>query len=261
MNALRLAFREFTFDLKRFWRDPQTLFFTVGLPLLYLFIFASIFGSQREPVEGLPGTIKESEFYVGGIIVIGVISAALSNLASTLVQERESGNLKRLRSTPLPTGIFIAGYVATALVISVLLSTLVMLLGRIAYGVPIPSATLPAFIVTVVVGAIAFSCLAFAFTCIIRRQRAATPVLFGVTLALFFISGNFFPLNKLPAAWTTVDNVFPVHHFNIAMWTIFNPQTTGSGVRWEDLGVIALWGLAGALIAGRFFRWMPTGDA
>jgi ABC-2 type transport system permease protein len=260
MSALRLAFREFTLDLKRFWRDPQTLFFTVGLPLLYLFIFASIFGSQRESVEGLPGRIKGTEFYVGGIIVIGVISAAFSNLASTLVQERESGNLKRLRSTPLPTGIFIAGYVATALVISVLLSILVMLLGRIAYGVPIPSATMPAFIVTVLVGATAFSCLAFAFTGIVRRQRAATPMVFGVTLALFFISGNFFPLNKLPAVWTVVDNVFPVYHFNTAMWTIFTHQTTGTGFRWGDLGVIALWGLAGGLIAARFFRWMPTGD-
>lgn len=260
MSALHLALREFKFDLKSFWRDPQTVFFTVGLPLLYLFIFATIFGSQREPVEGLTGRIKGSEFYVGGIIVIGVISAAFSNVASTLVQERESGNLKRLRSTPLPTGVFIAGYVATALVIAVLLSALVTLLGQIAYGVPIPSATMPAFVVTVLVGAAAFSCLAFAFTRVVRRQRAATPVLFGVTLALFFISGNFFPLNKLPAAWTAVDNFFPVHHFNTAMWTIFNPHTIGSGFRWEDLGVIALWGLAGALIAGRFFRWLPTGD-
>ena len=32
MNSFALAFREFKFDQKSFWRDPQTVFFTVGLP-------------------------------------------------------------------------------------------------------------------------------------------------------------------------------------------------------------------------------------
>jgi ABC-2 type transport system permease protein len=258
MNTVNLAIREFRFDQKSFWRDPQTVFFIVGLPLLYLFIFATIFGSQTMP--GQSGALKGTAFYVAGIIVIGVISAAFTNLSFTLVQERESGNLKRLRNTPLRTSVFIAGYVATALLIAVLLSALVMLLGRIPYGVPIPGATMPAFVVTVLVAAASFSCLAFAFTVAIRQQRAAQAMVMAVTLTLFFISGNFFPVSKAPAALTTIANLFPVRHFNTAMWTVFNPHTTGMGFQWADIGVIALWGLAGLLIAVRYFQWKPTGD-
>ncbi len=36
MNTFNLTIREFKFDQKSFWRDPQTVFFTIGLPLLYL---------------------------------------------------------------------------------------------------------------------------------------------------------------------------------------------------------------------------------
>ncbi len=258
MNSFALAFREFKFDQKSFWRDPQTVFFTVGLPLLYLFIFATIFGHQKGFLAGPHGAMKGTAFYVAGIIVIGVISAAFSNLASALVLERESGNLKRLRSTPLRTGIFITGYVATALLMAVLLAALVMVLGRVAYGVPIPGATMPAFVATVLVGAASFSCLAFAFTLVVRSQRAAQAMIIAVILTLFFISGNFFPVNKAPAALTTIAGFFPVRHFNTAMWTVFNPHTTGMGFQWTDIGVIALWGLAGLLIAVRFFRWQPT---
>jgi ABC-2 type transport system permease protein len=103
MNSVNLAIREFKFDQKSFWRDPQSVFFTVGMPLLYLFIFATIFGSGTTTMAGQAGELKGTEFYVAGIIVIGVISATFMYLASELVLERESGNLKRLRSTPLQT--------------------------------------------------------------------------------------------------------------------------------------------------------------
>ena len=192
--------------------------------------------------------------------VIGVISAAFSNPAFTVAQQRESGNLKRLRNTPLRTSVAIAGYVATALLITILLSALVMVLGRIAYGVPIPGATMPAFAVTVLVAAASFSCLAFALTVAIRQQRAAQAVIMAVTLTLFFISGNFFPVSKAAAALTTIANLFPVRHFNTAMWTVFNAHSTGMGFQWTDIGVIALLGLAGLLIAVRYFRWKPAGE-
>ena len=37
----------------------------------------------------------------------------------------------------------------------------------------------------------------------------------------------------------------------------FNPFEDGSGLRLGDLAVIAAWGVAGALIALRRFRWEP----
>jgi len=55
-------------------------------------------------------------------------------------------------------------------------------------------------------------------TVVVRSATAAMPLLFAVTLALFFLSGNFFATDSAPAAWRAVANVFPVRHFLTAGW-------------------------------------------
>jgi YidC/Oxa1 family membrane protein insertase len=40
VSGVRLAVHQFRFDQKVFWRNPASVFFTVMLPLIFLFIFA-----------------------------------------------------------------------------------------------------------------------------------------------------------------------------------------------------------------------------
>lgn len=54
-----------------------------------------------------------------------------------------------------------------------------------------------------------------------------------------------------------VGYLFPVRHFAEAMQSAYNPFETGSGFELQHLAVIALWGVAGALLALRFFTWEP----
>jgi len=96
------------------------------------------------------------------------------------------------------------------------------------------------------------------FTVLIRKATAAMPVLFAVTLALFFLSGNFFATDSAPTAMLTVASIFPVRHFYTAMLTAFNPHVTGLGLALGDLAVVGLWGLAGGIAALRTFRWTPV---
>jgi hypothetical protein len=41
------------------------------------------------------------------------------------------------------------------------------------------------------------------------------------------------------------------------MLTAFNPHTSGSGITWTGLAVIAAWGIGALLLSTRFFRWTP----
>jgi hypothetical protein len=50
---------------------------------------------------------------------------------------------------------------------------------------------------------------------------------------------------------------FPVHALADALLAAYNPHTTGSGLRWGDLAVLAAWGAAGLIIAVRRFSWLP----
>jgi ABC-2 type transport system permease protein len=168
--------------------------------------------------------------------------------------------LKRLRSTPLPTWIVLAAHVLTALAASIVLAILVAGCGALAFEVDLPGRRTPAALVTLVVGAVSCSLAALPFSVLVRRASAALPMAFGVSLGLFFLSGNFFPGKDLPTNLTSVANCFPVRHFFIAMLTAFDPHTTGAGFEWDDLAVLAGWAAASALLAVWCFRWTPARD-
>ena len=57
MNSATLVRRETVYARKALLRDPQNLFFTAGLPLLYLFIFATIFGDEIASIAGQTGEL------------------------------------------------------------------------------------------------------------------------------------------------------------------------------------------------------------
>ena len=150
MSGAALVLHQFRFDQKTFWRNPASVFFTVLLPVIFLLIFATIFGNDT--IEELGG-IKTTTYYVPAIITLAVVSATMQSLAISLTVDRENGLLKRIRGTPLPTWVFVAGRVGNAVVVSVLSLIVVATIGRIVYGVEIPWDRLPAVLAALVVGA------------------------------------------------------------------------------------------------------------
>src|SRR4051812_50017257 len=53
--------------------------------------------------------VKGATYYVPATISLAVISATTVKLATNLPAEREAGQLKRVRGTPLPPAAFVAG--------------------------------------------------------------------------------------------------------------------------------------------------------
>jgi ABC-2 type transport system permease protein len=254
MNTIRLALHQFRYDQKVFWRNPAAVFFTVMLPLIFLFIFATIFGNDTIDERG---GIKTTTYYVPSIIALAVIAATMVGLAVRLVELRESGVLKRVRGTPLPSGIFVASRVGNAVVISLLMALIVSLVGRLVYGVKLPVDSLPALLVTLAIGAAAFCCLGFALSVVIPSEEAAPAITNAVALPLYFISGIFIPDSEIPSGVLTVADFFPVRPFFEALFAAYDPGGVGTGLEFGHLGVVIAWGVAGAAVALIAFRWEP----
>jgi ABC-2 type transport system permease protein len=254
MSSIALALHEFRYDQKVFWRNPASVFFTVMLPLIFLFIFATIFGNDTIDERG---GIKTTTYYVPAIISLAVISATTQSLAINLVDDREGGVLKRVRGTPLPGWAFISGRVGNSLVVSVLMVVLVAVIGRLVYSVSIPTERLPAVLVTLAVGAFAFCCLGFAITAAIPSADAAPAVTNAIVLPLYFVSGVFIPDSEIPSGVLHFADIFPIRHFFEAFFAAWDPNTTGSGFELGDLAIVAAWGALGLVVALRFFRWEP----
>ena len=255
MSSTSLLWHQYRYDQKQFWREPAGVFFTVALPLIFLFIFVSIFGNQTNEVNG--HLIKGSTYYVPGILALAMVSATIVNLAITFTTLREKGLLKRVRSTPLPPWVYLAGRVLTASVVALLLVVTVTILGWLVYGVTLPTRTLPGLILTVLIGTAAFCPLGFAMTAAIPSEAAAPAITNAVILPLYFFSGIFIPIDQLPQGMRLIGDIFPVKHLFESLLTAFDPATTGAGIALDHLGVMAAWGVAGGLVAVRSFRWTP----
>jgi ABC-2 type transport system permease protein len=258
VNGLALIGHQFRYDQKAFWRNPASVFFTVMFPVVLLLIFATVFGGQTVDVRG---GIKTTTYYVPAIITLSVISATMQSLAMSLVIAREDGRLKRSRGTPMPPWVFIAGRVGNSIVVALMMLALLAAIGRLLYGVDIPWGRLPAIVVTLVLGAAAFCCLGIALTAAIPSQDAAAPIVNALLLPLYFLSGVFIPDDQLPNGVIHFADVFPIRHFFEAFFDAYVPASGGAGasISWDNLAIVAIWGVVGLLLAIRFFRWIPRG--
>jgi ABC-2 type transport system permease protein len=254
-GGARLVVHQLRYDLRLVLRDPQSRFFTIVLPLIFLILFTSLFGNHVSHVNG--HVIKNSTYYVPGICTLGVIATSFVNLVITLTAQRESGVLKRRRSTPLPAWVLIASRTLTSAILAIGLVVVIVVIGRIAYGVHVPASTLPAFLLAVIVGAAAFCCLAFAAASFIRNDDSAQPIIQAIVLPLYFISGIFVPKDQLSSTLKDIASAFPVSHLDNALFKAFDPSTTGSGIAGTHLLVVAAWGAAGLIVALWRFSWSP----
>lgn len=256
MNLLRMTIHQVKYENRAFWRNPPAAFFTVGFPLICLVIFNLLFGSNEiQLADGT--TVHTSTFYIPAISALSVISSCYTNIAIRISFARDHGLLKRTRGTPLRGWVFFVGRIVHATLIALFLITLVTIVGKVFYNVAIPTNTMPAFLVTVGIGAMCFSVLGLAITAAIPSADASPAIVNASILPLFFISDIFIPLNDVPEWLTTIANVFPVRHFSLALQTVFNPNETGFGFEWIHLSIIAIWTIICLLITTRSFRWEP----
>lgn len=253
MSAITLSLRQARYELISFRRNPAAVFFTFVFPLMFLVIFNVVFGNQEIDVSG--GQVDTSTFYVPGIVGLSVISACYTNVAMSIAFSRDRGLLKRIKGTPLPSMSFFAGKILQATIVSVIIVILVLVIGVLLYGVDPPGDRLPAFFLTLLVGAICFCALGLAVTSVIPNADAAPAVVNASILPLLFISNVFIPTSNAPAWLNDLASIFPVVHFANGLHRAFDPFVTGSGLVVKDLVVMALWGVLGVVVSVRYFSW------
>jgi ABC-2 type transport system permease protein len=248
---------EFRYDLLSS-NSSQGRFFTILMPVLFLLLFSSIFRHTKATVPG--GTMPEGVYYVPSIMAYGVIAASFTNLCVNVVQYREAGIYKRRRATPVSTSAIIGGRSLVGCVMALVIAGVLLAIGWFSVSAHLPARTVPAFILTLVVGAIVFCALGFALSTFIDNADASQPVVLAVFLPLSFISGIFIPISSLPHWLADIGKVFPIYPFAAALVACYNPHTKGSGLSWNYLGLLALWGIVGLFVAIRRFSWLPSGD-
>ena len=244
--------RQVGYEQLAFWRNPLGAVFTVGFSTVFLVLLAASAGTTR---IAFLGNIREIQYYAPGFVSYGVMSACFNNLAISIVVRRETGLLKRLRLSPLPTWAMMAAIFVNALIVAAVQVVLLLAIGRLAYHLQLPH-NYPALILALVVGDVCFTALGVAASTVIPNQEAAGPAVSIVFFVLLFLSGLWYPI-KAGSGLARVSAVFPVRHMLAAVFAPFDLRPGVSAWSWGDLGVLAAWGLAAAYLGSRRFRWEP----
>jgi ABC-2 type transport system permease protein len=253
MNAAALTLSQVRYVNKAFWRNPASAFFTFAFPLMFLVIFTALLGHGTVAIG--PRVINTTTYYVAAMASFAVISACYTNIAISVTFQRDAGVLKRTRGTPLPSAAFLGARMLHAVLIAVVLVVITAAFGRAFYSAAIPSGgSLVRFLIMLLIGAASFCALGFAITAAIPNADASPAIVNATILPLLFLSGIFIPFGNNTPSWVLwLARIFPVKHFADGMQAGF----IGTGFHWSDVLIVALWGIAGLILAARFFSWEP----
>jgi ABC-2 type transport system permease protein len=238
-------------------RTPRATFFTFVFPLILLLLLDSI-GSGTISVPG--GKVAYAQYITPSIAIFALTAATYTSVIFGVATAREQGVFKRVRGTPLPMGVFLGSWVASTVVAALAAVTLMFVVAVPAFGVDVRPELLPAAVVTLLLGGLAFAALGFAIGSFIRRADTA-PVIANLTLfPLLFVSGVFYSTESAPHWLQRIADVFPLSHVVHAFTACFSPYTTGSGFSSSDLTSLLAWGIAGTFVAVRRFSREATDE-
>lgn len=250
------------YEIRSYFRQGDSVFFTFLFPLVMLLIFSVAFSNAT---FGPPGAeLTAAEFYLPGMLAAGVLLSGLQNMSIDIAMEKSDGTLKRLGGTPLSPVSYFLGKLGQVLVTGVLQSALLILVAVVAFGVDLP--TEPerwlTFAWVFLLGVTTCALLGIALSAIPRSGRSATAVVIPIVLVLQFISGVYLAFAGLPEWLQNVASVFPLKWLAQGMRSVFLPdafEQLEMNESWDHPGILlvcGIWLVVGLVLARVTFRWI-----
>jgi ABC-2 type transport system permease protein len=242
-ETLTLAWYQYRLERRMFWRNPSAAFFNFLLPLLFLAAGGAIFsGSQRNLDKLVPS--------IAGMAVMATTFTALSY---NVVFLRERGILKRIRGAPLPGLSYFAGLAANAVTNTVVQIAIVIVAGRVFFGIGWPKDWL-ALIVFVLAGTVCLAALGIAFAHVIPNFESTAAYVNAVFLPVVFLSFYVFDSASAPGFLRSIAEGLPLKPLIAGLsGAIVTGRSLSSNI--DALLVILLWAAFGLFVAVRGFSW------
>jgi ABC-2 type transport system permease protein len=106
-----------------------------------------------------------------------------------------------------------------------------------------------------------FAALGMAVAALVPSAASAGAVANATILPLAFVSNVFIVTGDDAPGWmTAIGNFFPLRPFVESFQDAFNPFVEAPAFNWYELYYVALWGVAGLVVAVKFFKWEPRSD-
>ncbi|WP_103062273.1 ABC transporter permease [Actinomyces qiguomingii] len=243
-------FKTLTFSLARTnLRDPSTMFFTYAFPPALLVVLALTMGDQ----PGLNGHDIVNDISPN-VMGFGVAFVGMFIGATTIVEWREKGVGRVLRSAPMSVSSILASALTVAIVSALVQAVLIVLTGFVpAVGVTLsPWALLT--VVPVFLGNLVFYSLGMLVGLILPTVTAVSLAVMIVVLPMGFASGAMMPLEMMPGWIQTLANFLLLTYLLDALrWPLTGVSELSDAL--IGLGVTGVVGAALFWAATKLMRW------
>jgi ABC-2 type transport system permease protein len=267
LYALRIGWLRGRLELKEFFRQRESVFFTLAFPLMMLLFFGSIVNYKVGDTGGSAG-ISFARYFVPGILASGLIGVAFQTVAIQIAIERDKGTLKRLSGTPMPPSAYFIGKIIMVLALVLLESFILLAVAKLLGKVSLPTDwhKWVTFTIVTIVGVAAGSLLGIVFSSVPRTGKAAPAVVTPIALALQFISGIYFVFTQANPTVQQIGALFPLKWIAQGYRSVFLPDAMKQlepAHAWEPgrtILILGLWAAGGLFLALRTFRWRARKD-
>jgi ABC-2 type transport system permease protein len=233
-------------ETKLLLREPILLFWGVLFPLVLL----AVMGLAGDDPDPDLGGLTLVQTYVPVLIAFTFTVLGTSALPTAVATYRERGILKRLATTPVRPSRLLGAQMTTSAAMAAATAILILVVGRVAFGVPLPGAPL-AFVLAVVLAAAALLGIGLLIAALAPRTRVAGAIGTMLFFPLMFFAGLWAPRATMSDTLRDIGDYTPLG----AAVQALQDATAGAWPSVSQLLVMAAYAVICAILATRLFRW------
>ncbi|MBA2812467.1 ABC transporter permease [Streptomyces sp. KM273126] len=238
-------------QLTVFLRQPAYLLITLIQPVVWLFLFGSLF---KEVVElGGFGTTSYLDYLVPGVVVMSALSSNMWAGMTTL-DEIQRGTLNRFLTTPVSRAALMNGNVVSNGLVTALQSLVIVLLGLLG-GADYPGGpggVLVLVVASVLLGTV-FAALSNALGMLVQERESIVGINTFLLLPLTFLSTAFMAEDRMPSWMRHIADFNPLNWAMVAGRSALSEQPDWSEVAVRGGALLAL-AVAAVWLSIRTFR-------
>ncbi|GCB47532.1 ABC transporter permease [Streptomyces sp. NL15-2K] len=260
VNPYRLGLSRGAIELRQVLRSRKDIYTYLSTPLVFLAVsyWQSRDGDDAMTQLSLAGGIGSTIFMFG-----------LLTVPQFLFGDREDGTLLRLRGVPGAMTAYVTGKVLFVLVNITVSIALLLLGGRVLLGAGLPDTSQQwlTLVWVVALGIVAVVPIGAAIGSLLPAAREALGVYMLPMMALMVLSGTFSPLRKLPEWLQNLASFFPLRWIAQGVRSALLPdsaqalEVSGAWQHTTVAGVLALWAVAGLVLAPRLLQRMARRES
>ena len=219
-----------------------------------------VFGERKIKISS--NSVSKSQNSVGyvanllpGLIGMVIFSISIFSIAMPITASREKGYLKRLCVSPVPRSIYLASFLTTGAIVSVIQTLVLVFTSIVCYDIKASGSFLDISLLTLI-AICSFMSLGLFIASISPTSVTANILGFSIFFPMLFLSEVYFPISNLPDILKNIVSLFPLIHFVTVFRKIMNE---GMALQFfsKEVGILLFWAIVPAILSWKFFYWTP----